>query len=432
MRHYRATLRLRVAVGFALLGLGASLALGGGLYIVSWNLEQRLIDEDLRAEFEDYLGRLSRNPAAPPPHSAIIKGYINRQGQASSAVPDVLRGLSTEYHTVHIDGVAYRAAVRTEAARTIYMLRSLAQPERQEQELALFLILGATLTSLLSAAGGWWLAGRIITPVRQLALQVRKRDPMDLHTPLADGLPDDELGALARTFEGYLSRLRAFVERERAFITDVSHELRTPLSVIHGAFEVLTADSNLDATTRDRLDRIARAARAMTDFTAALLMLARERPGAVKDPPLCRVEEVLREVIELHRPQVRHKPVRVELTVSARPLLAVERPLLAVALGNLVRNACAYTEAGWVHLTLDATEVTVGDSGPGIPPEHVARLFSEIPGERPAARGAGIGLPLVKRIADRQGWEISAESKAAHGAVFRLQFTPVGFEQGKH
>jgi len=261
----------------------------------------------------------------------------------------------------------------------------------------------------------------VIAPVRQLAAQVRDRDAADLSAPLSARLTTDEVGDLTRTFDRYLARLRAFVERERAFAADASHELRTPLAVIQGTVEVLEADDRLDQRTRDRVRRIGRASKGMADLIAALLTLSRESRGAGGTPPLCPVAEVLREAVELHRPLLRHKPVAMALEVTGDVQLAVERPLLAIALGNLIRNACTYTERGTITVRLDTDAVSVTDTGPGIPAAELRCLFEHNECGR-TVRGVGIGLPLVKRIADRQGWEISVDSQPGRGATFRLQF----------
>jgi signal transduction histidine kinase len=105
-------------------------------------------------------------------------------------------------------------------------------------------------------------------------------------------------------------------------------------------------------------------------------------------------------------------------------VLTVARPLLSIALGNLLRNACTYTEQGHVSVTLTASEVRIDDTGPGIPPEEMDCLFGRDLGCRRTVRGEGIGLPLVKRIADGQGWRIAVESHAGQGASFRLRFAP--------
>jgi len=284
-------------------------------------------------------------------------------------------------------------------------------------------VVGMTLATLLSAAGGWWLAGRVTAPVRELARRVSGRDPSDPIGVPDLGLAQDEVGELARTIEGYLRRLRAFVQRERAFVTNASHELRTPLAVIQGATDLLQADERLDARTRERVGRIARAARGMADLTTALLVLAREGQGQTSPPTPCDLEEVLAESVELHRPLLRHKPVELECRIEASPRLPVARPLLAVAIGNLLRNACAYTERGRVTVTLGEHALVVEDTGPGIPPEEIECLFGTNADCPRTVRGEGVGLPLVKRIADTQGWKISVTSRAGEGARFRLQFS---------
>jgi signal transduction histidine kinase len=426
MPRLRVTLRLRVAAGFALLGVAVSLALGGWLYLASSDLEQRLIDEALGSELEDYQARLSRNPKSLPPDTATIRGYIARPDGAEDQTPPALRDLPNGRYTLDLDGVSYRVLVRERPNGDLVMLHNRTQVAHREERFALMLILGMTLTTLLSAAGGWWLAGRVIAPVRDLAERVRGRDPaagpMAGVAPAGDDLPNDEVGELAQTIEGYVQRLGAFVERERAFVSDASHELRTPLAVIQGAVEVLQADPRLDARTQARLDRIARATQGMTDLTTALLMLARE--GRTSPAPTCAVDKVLADAVELHRPLLLHKPVALECVVNAHPILAVERPLLAIALGNLLRNACAYTEQGQVVATLDETQVRVDDTGPGIPADELGCLFEQDPGCRRRVQGEGIGLPLVKRIADHQGWGVSVVSRPGEGASFRLTFRP--------
>ncbi len=374
---------------------------------------------------EDYLARLSRNPGSLPPQTATIRGYLVRpEGREAPGdpPPEQLGALTQGRHTLELEGVSYRIAVHRGPDATLYMLHSRAQLALRERRLALLLTLGMTLTTLLSAAGGWWLAGRVTAPVRALAEWVRGRDPGDPIDPKEPDLPDDEVGELARTIKGYLQRLRAFVARERTFVSSVSHELRTPLAVIQGAVEVLESDPQLTDRTRERVERIGRAARGMADLTTALLVLAREGQGQAGPATACALDEVLAECVELHRPLLRHKPVTLECRIEAHPVLMVPRPLLAVALGNLLRNACAYTEQGRITVTILESEVRVDDTGPGIPPEEIDCLFGPELGCRRTVRGEGIGLPLVKRIADSQGWRIAVEGGNGQGASFRLRF----------
>lgn len=414
-------LRLRVMVGFALIGGGASLVMGTWVYLTFLDLDRRLIDEALTAEVQDYRARLLRNPASLPPMTATVRGYLLRDDRLDERPPE-LRGLPEGRFPVIVGGVSYRAVVAREGDATLYMLHDNSPVERREQRLLAAVLGGIAATSLLAAAWGWWLAGRVIAPVRELARRVRERPPSDLDTPFAEGLPHDEVGELAHAFERYLARMRAFVERERAFSADASHELRTPLTVIQGAVEVLQSRDDLDKLTRARVERIARAERGMADLTAALLMLAREHRSDAAKTANCPVDEVLREVVEQHHHLLDHKQVSATMDVRDPLALTVERPLLAIAMGNLVRNAFTYTESGSVAITLEGGVLSVADTGPGVPPQDLCCLFEHSDRSRRATRGAGIGLPLVKRIADRQGWAVSVQNRPEGGALFRLDF----------
>jgi signal transduction histidine kinase len=303
------------------------------------------------------------------------------------------------------------------------MLHSRAQLELRQRRLIGVIGLGVTAIVLLSIAGGGWLAGRVIAPVSELARRVRRRDASELTRPLVEGMPHDEVGELAQVFERYLQRIDAFVQRERAFAADASHELRTPLSIMQGAIEILQADERLLPDVRPRIERMARAVHGMSDLTSALLMLARERADAAPEVSPCPVAEVLRDQVEQHRHLLLHKPVELRLQLEASPQLKVERPLLAIAMGNLIRNAFAYTEQGSVSVRLTASELQVADTGPGIASDAIPGLFEPGAPAVRQVRGAGIGLPLVKRIADRQGWAVFAQNNPNAGALFRLIFT---------
>lgn len=418
---YRLGLRLRVMVGFALIGGSVSLALGSWVYITVRDLDRRLIEEALTAEIDDYRARLARNPHSLPPMTATVRGYLVRADRTDTRPPE-LRGLSAGRSEVSVDGIPYYAAVVREGDTQLIMLHNRTQVERRERLLLLVLSSGILGTTLLAAGGGWWLAGRVIAPVRELARRVRERSPDDLHSPFAEGLAHDEVAELAHAFERYLERMRAFVERERAFSADASHELRTPLAVIQGTVEVLQGRPELDDRARQQLERIARTVHGMSDLTSTLLMLEREKRGHSK----CRVGEVVQDVVKQHRHLLAPKPVSLSVDIREPLTLDVERPLLTIAIGNLVRNAFTYTEAGNVAITLEGGVLSVADTGPGLPPQDLDCLFEHSERSRRATRGAGIGLPLVKRIADREGWTVAVQNRPEGGALFRLTLMPAG------
>jgi signal transduction histidine kinase len=271
-----------------------------------------------------------------------------------------------------------------------------------------------------TSAGGFWLASRVTASITRLARQVGRAEPGDTELSLIKLTSNDEVGELARAFDRYLQRLRKFVERENYFTADVSHELRTPLAIMLGTVEVLEQDETLSAKQKERVSRIRRAAQDMIDLTSALLLMAREHQSA-SDESLCHVAEVLQSCVEKHSHLIGDRPIRMEVEIKANPDLIVERPLLEIVIGNLIRNALFHTKSGLVMLTLEEELLIVSDTGVGMRPEELARAMERYY-KGASSAGAGVGLSLVKRICDRYGWSISLDSQQGQGTTAVIHF----------
>lgn len=417
-------LRYRVALAFALFGGLVSLLLAVGLYIASHDLEERLIDETLNSELQYYIARHERNPSSVLQTTATIRSYVRGPDIPAASLPVPLVALQPGTQHVDLEGTPYRAIVADRGGLRYYVLFSEVMLQRRERGFMAFLATGVVVMSVLAAAVGLWLTGRVIAPVTQLAERVRGLNPELRTEPLASFYPQDEVGELATSFDHYLERLQDFIERERAFTGDVSHELRTPLAIIAGAAEVLLGDPSLPDPARGRIKRIARACGEMTELTSALLGLAREAEGAMPPGGACSVEEVLRDVVDKLSVLLQNKPVSVELDIQARPQLQVEKAMLAIVLGNIVRNAFSYTERGRIRIQLASDSVCVEDTGSGIRPDEIKSVFQRYYRGSGSA-GAGIGLSLVKRICDRYRWNVSLSSTEGSGTLIRLDFTPL-------
>ncbi|RCX31909.1 sensor histidine kinase [Thioalbus denitrificans] len=418
---FRRSLRARVVLAFALFGAGLSLLLMAGLFVAVHDLERRLVDEALTAELEDYISRRNRNPHSPPPDTTTVRGFVEPSERFSRDIPAAVRSLPEGRHALVLADRPYLVAVAERHGSRFWLLYDESQVLRRERQIILILAGAALLMTLLSAAGGLWLAGRVIAPVSQLSRRVQTLGPGDLPAALGQDYPRDEVGELARAFERFQRRLQAFIRRERAFTADISHELRTPLAVISGAAEVLLTDPALESRARARVERIARAVDEMGELTSALLVLAREEAGEAVTTAQCDVDSLIHEIVEKHRHLLRDKPVTVELGADDSPCVAAERTLLAVVLGNLVRNAFTYTRAGRIRIHLDRDGVVVEDTGPGLPQELGERILEpHVSG--PGSAGAGIGLSLVRRICNRYGWRLELASQSGEGTRARLRF----------
>lgn len=240
--------------------------------------------------------------------------------------------------------------------------------------------------------------------------------------PARLGLEHAEVAILARALHGFASRLEAFGERERNFTRDASHELRTPLTVIKVAADVLADEDNLSAFAQRSLGRIQRSVREIEALIEAFLVLARESDTGLPEQDFL-VNDVVREEVDRYRDLLGAKPVDLRLEERARFALHAPPRVLAVVIGNLLRNACLYTERGSIVVGIGDGMVSVADTGCGMDDDDLARAFQPFyKGSRTGGQGHGIGLAIVRRIADRFDWPVALESRPGEGTVATLRF----------
>lgn len=421
MSSVRHSLRFKLALTFAAFGAMVSLLLALGLSFTTHNLGERLIDETLRAEIDDYISRRSRNPNSLPPATISIRGYVFTQGQSAEDIPAELRSLGEGKYQLTLDNTPYRVAVINQGNDRYFMLFNEKRQRHREETFLVYLVAGALIMILISAGVGWWLAGRVVSPIAKLARRVNRAHPEDDALDVAQGFSADEIGQLAQVFSTYLKRMRAFIDRERDFTADVSHELRTPLSIVQGVVEIMEDDSLLQGKQQERIARIKRANRDMVNLTSALLIMARENAPDEAVKQTCDVCEVVSESIEMHR-HLLNANTSVKLGCSSHPHVTAERTLLGIVVANLIRNAFTHTQAGSVSITVADGSLTVADTGTGICGEEIGKVFQRhFRGS--GSTGSGIGLSLVKRICDRYGWEIIIDSIEGQGTSAQLIFT---------
>lgn len=416
---YSKSLRFRVAASFAMIGGLASLIIAGGLYLGMQDAGIRLIDETLTAEVQDYLARRARNPHSLPPATATLSGYVHPANVGEPPLPEALAKLVPGRQDLTLSGIPYRVDVADKAGYRYYLLYNKTHFNERQAKLVAYLLTFVALMMIVAGAMALWMAERVIEPVKELARRVRELDTEMITAHLAEDFPKDEVGELAQTFQQTLSRLGAFIERERAFTADISHELRTPLAVIQGAAEVLLTSEKLSSNERERLERIERSAGELAELSSALLIMAREKEEARREP--ISVSTLVSETIEKHRHLLKNKSVQVQLDLHGEPRLAVNPLLFSSVVGNLIRNSFTHTEQGEVRLQLTEHQLVIADTGMGISREEISRVFMRrYKGEK--STGEGIGLSLVKKICDRYGWTIDLTSEPGQGTRTTLTF----------
>jgi signal transduction histidine kinase len=284
-------------------------------------------------------------------------------------------------------------------------------------------LIGFILSVLLAILLGRLLASRVMAPVSRLAGQVRHRDQLLGAAPtLANDYARDEVGALARSFDETLGRLRAALGREKLFTSDVSHELRTPLMVLATSCELLLEYPRLDERSRTQVQRISKATAGMNQLVETFLLLARTEGKNAPQGQRASVVQVAEELLEVWRVPIEEKGLQfVYATGEGAERLTYNAPLLRSVMGNLLRNAWHYTDHGAIRLTLNPHGFSVEDSGIGIPQEKQQAMFQPfVRGDEQRGEGLGLGLSLVQRICANQGWSVTLTSREPAGCCFTV------------
>lgn len=387
-----------------------------GVYLADFAIRELLIVSALEREADYFWARRKITLDTPAPNTNTLIGYVFDQG--ANNVPQEFAGLSPGIHDLVTpvgEAVVHVSELEGTQLFLVFDANNVGELATYFGVAPLALMLVVLYSSAWFAYG---LTRRAVSPVIQLARSVRN---IDLETPdiemFADTYSgrgvDAEIESLANALQHLLTRVDQSIERERNFTREASHELRSPLTVIRMASDNLLNRSTLDDSARALTEKIRRAAQDMEELTEILLLLAREHEGVLAKEKV-NVNEILRQEINRCRMIYGHKEIEIALHEHNTIHVHSSPKIVAIVFGNLLRNACAYTDAGRVELTLADNRVTLTDSGVGMSEEHLGRVFTpDVNFDQ--ARGNGIGLSLVKRITERFDWEIAITSEPARG-----------------
>jgi signal transduction histidine kinase len=415
-------------VSFALFGFGLSALFAVASLYVRAKVENQLINDSLQSDTDQAVDQIIAHPDQLA-HSELLEAWF-KSDRTLYKMPLAWQNLSSGVHDIHeVDASGrdrhYKLAVQRKNGIIGFTRYDISREDLGKRQLVISLVGAVVIFSLLSLAIGLWLSRKVLKPVSELANRLRDFRRAGKAEPLAPHFADDEVGELAHALDEYSARLTEMVERDREFNSDVSHELRTPLAVIASTTELLQGSPDLTEKLSERLKRIERASRQATELIEALLLLSRaERRGPTRGETT-EVGKVAADVIESQRPQMRGKPLTIDLIVNAPVNVNAPASVLSVALTNLIGNAIKYTLEGSVLVEVGQGRIEVIDTGPGIKPEDAERLFQRgVRGEGAGGSGAGLGLAIVRRLCELYGWDVSMRPRTdANGAIASIVFS---------
>jgi signal transduction histidine kinase len=402
------SLRHRIVAAYVLMTCAVCGVFAAAALHAIESVEDRLIDQRL-ARTADRLVQRHRQGLGMdlPPSVGLYEG---------NAIPVSWRGLTSGRHERVLGSGTVNLLVRNDDGRVFVLADDDADFEAIRWQL--HAVLAAAFLACLALA---WLLGRstasrVLAPVTDLADAVQQERQPDAYPSLQSR---DEIGVLSRAFAARTRALQQVLARERWFVADVSHELRTPLTVMLGAAEVLCAQTTGHTAWQAHAERIRRTAADTSERVSALLLLSRA-PDAVNAPRVS-IASLVQLEIERCQDLLRDKDVVLSFEQAQAVHLPVSAELAATAIGNLVRNACQYTERGSIAVRLEGDRLTVQDTGTGLPLAVREKIFGRlVPADGTSPTGSGLGLAIVARVADHLGWTVTLEASTPAGSRFVL------------
>ncbi|MBU1308487.1 MAG: HAMP domain-containing histidine kinase [Gammaproteobacteria bacterium] len=407
---YRHSLRTRVAIAFAICVALLSIVWGFAFLAAVRLSEDRVLTQQLQVAAQSY-------PVLP----ANLRGYASVDSlpaalQAWAQTNPAAGIYEFEAQELHV------AVISTSTAQPAFVVFDVSGIEAASSEDWWLLLVISAVVGTLGVLGfglGVLVMRRAVAPVVQLAnavadIDVEQLSIDDYKRIGSNRFGDDEVGVLAGTIEKTLQRISAFVARERDFTSSASHELRTPITVITGALELLE-QSQLSASDTKALDRARRATLEMKTTIEMFLCLARETDDGLYNEQFF-VMPLVTNAIELQRHLLSRKSVAVDIDQHANPAVSGHPQAFAIAVNNLVRNAFEHTLSGQGPITIRIAERELLVSN---------QLSQEPPSQQPASDGAahgyGLGLGIVQRLCERNGWAFSLHADEKH-VVARLSW----------
>jgi signal transduction histidine kinase len=305
---------------------------------------------------------------------------------------------------------------------------ALAPQQRVLAEVRWLLLGCGVLAVLLGLVSAWLLTGRILGSMTRLmreAAAIAASGRYDERITLPPGT--DEVGQFAQTINTLIATIERTLRQQREFLADTSHELRTPLTVVLANLNLLRRD--LDPDERElSVDEAASEAQRMRRLINELLLLAQSDSAQVIAHAPVRLERLVKKVVRAAR---RQAPDHVYQLQAAAPLVVMgDEERLTQLLRNLLENAANYTPAGTtVDVCLrqsgQVAQLIVADTGPGIAAEHLPHLWDRYYRvDKVRSReggGTGLGLPIVKYIAEAHGGHADVISEVGAGTTFTIE-----------
>lgn len=296
----------------------------------------------------------------------------------------------------------------------------------------MILILFAPIILIISSLGGYFILSKALTPVRNVVRTAQNITAEDLSMRIEERDRKDEIGELIKTFNDMIDRLEKSVEQIKHFSSEVSHELKTPLTIIRGEIEIILRKEREIQEYKKTLSSVYDEAVKLQKMVNSLLFHSQIISQDIQiSYDKISLDEVFLNAFEKVVPLARQKDIKLKINHMDSTQILGEETLLNQMILNILENAIKYTPPkGTVEISLenqnDKAVITIKDSGIGIPESALPRVFDKfycVDKMNAKKNGSlGLGLSIVKKIADMHQAEIIINSVISQGTTITLYF----------
>lgn len=392
------------------------------IFTITWILEKSLVKQAMELEADAFIAQYREDTSFPLPRTRNLIGYLITPNSTSTVPAEIKTLLPGLYPKVKIAGrdEPVPVYVRGFDNKRLYLIFEGANIDRL---VGVFGLIPMSFLLILIYTSSWLaykLSWRAVSPVLNIARNIRQAGPENLTLDVSTKNLSGDTKELAEALDDYAKRIDVFVERERQFTADVSHELRTPMTIIDGAAQFLSTESELSEKGLDRVQMIRRACRDVNDLSSAFFLLAREQK-TIDKPSKTNVAEVIQEQVIKFDSLIDSSQVELVIDIKNELIVNTHKTALDIIIGNILGNAIKYTEQGKIEIIVSDNQILISDTGIGIPEELLPTLFERhVRGRGLNQAGEGIGLAIVKRLCDQFAWNISLDNNSERGIQVTL------------
>jgi two-component system, OmpR family, sensor kinase len=473
-------IRFRIALSTAALMIASLLVLFSGIYIATSRTLHADLDTRLRNVYDNYRrnpglwyvspGQIQLRPNPEPfASSGVYLQILNAQGEVAARSENLGREMlpvdreilrrNADFEPVYVtteftgkeirifSGRISNPIASSEVMAYVQVAEPLGPLNETLGELRRNLIIGGLIATLILTLGAWLVGDAAMRPLARMSATARAVGRTgDLSRRLDPPQTRDEAQLLAETFNDMLARLEETFNAQRRFVADASHELRTPLTALRANSDIMLRLVEAGMVDRDDLIEgltdVQTEVDRMTRLVQNLLTLARADVGWRPELDEINLVDLIHDAARIASPLTRGQrfeldaplPGGTESAIYVRGSADQIKQLVLILLDNAFAYSPAHAEVtlGVSHNDEDAV-ITVSDTGPGIPPEHLSRIFERFyradDARVRAAGGAGLGLSIARWIVSVHRGVIDAQSEVGVGTTFTVTIPLVGHSE---